>query len=46
MTWFLIGLFAGAFIGFFGAALLAVAARADLLQELDDCRQRVRRLTE
>jgi gas vesicle protein len=46
MTWFLIGLFAGAFIGFLGAAMLAVSARSDLLRELDDCHRRVRRLAE
>jgi len=46
MTWFLVGLFVGAFIGFFTAALLAAAARGDLLRELDDCHRRVRRLAE
>ena len=46
MTHFIIGFFIGGAIGFMGAAMLAVGARADLLTELDDCHRRVRRLTE
>jgi len=44
VTHFIIGFFIGGAIGFMSAAMLAVGARADLLTELGDCRQRVRNL--